>query len=372
MQRKSVLAVLVALVFLISSFVVLFSSTVYQGTEAELKSAESRTYASRLIKVQFTDRSEQELLHKYDSVLNDHDKMLLVISRERTVDSFVNISHIAPKYIVPPRIITSKDVKSLAAQKCIKSAYLSDIILSSQYIKASKDVIVPFIPLPYNFLKGLNLSLYSGRLPKTSNEIVLTYRGVKALFGSNPAEGKFVYGTDPMRTAPFQNARFTKKYRVCGVLKPLPDEFFYVTFGESGGFSILPENYIPLPEKPSFNAVNNKSFFPEEELFVLPEKGQSKEALKAINAFLQKFNLQQEEIYPKILTTYRSLETIMSTDAIRNKLKFIILVGIFLLLLSIFDSAVFTNLLIKLRQREIAIKRAIGASILGSCSMSFY
>ena len=363
MQRKNILAALVAIVFLISSFVVLFTGAVYQGTEAELKSAESNIYASRLIKVQFTDKSGQEVLSKYDSVLNDLDKMLLVISRERTVDSFVNISRIAPKYIVPPRIITSKDVRSLSAQQCIKSAYLSDIILSSQYIKAGKDVIVPFTLLPYSFLKGLNLPLYSGRLPETADEIVLTYRGAKALFGNNSVDGKFVYGTDPMKTIPFQNARFTKKYRVCGVLKPLPDEFFYVTFGESGGFSVLPQGYVPLPERPSFGAVNNKSFFPEEELFVLPEKGQSKEAIKAINAFLQKFNLQQEDICPKILTTYRSLETIMSTGAIRNKLKFIILVGIFLLLLSIFDSAVFTNLLIKLKQREIAIKRAIGASI---------
>ena len=363
MQRKRrTLAIVVSLVFLISSFVVLFTVSVYQGTQVELRNAESHIHTAQTIKVKFYGKTELALNKKYNAVLNDPDKVLQVISSERTVDSFVDISSIHQKYITPPRIITLSDLKNLSNNKSIKSVYLSDVVLSSQYLRGNNDFLVPFTLLPGDFLQELNLPVYSGRLPENSDEIVLTYRGAKSLFGQITGIGTFIAGTDPMKTVPFQNARFVKKYRVVGILKPLPDEFYYTTFGPCGAFGILPEGYVPLPERPSTGIVNNKTFFYMDELFVMPEKGEGREAISSIKLFLQKFDLQDEEIYPQIFTTYKSIETILSLGAIRNKLKFIFIVGIFLLLLSIFDSAVFTKLSISLEQREIIIKRAIGAS----------
>ncbi len=248
--------------------------------------------------------------------------------------------------------LTDKEIKEIEKLNGIKAAYWYNVVLDPQFDWYTKVNGQKFqaSPLPANFLNALHPSLAYGRYFNKSdkwNSCILSSNMSNAIFGTSNSIGKTI--------TVYTESGKSVKYRVIGVLsKEVTDPKYMISlpFITFYGF-IIPYNPT-LRHKSNFATLNSPFF---NNLLIIPKQGYYNSLIKGIKKILGKD-------YPYLVSSLSNLmKYTIGAQTRYNRIKTLLLISILTVITALFTLIEFLILEIRLRKKEIGIKRALGKTI---------
>ncbi len=364
--RKWVLLFIVA-ILCFSLFSVGLVTSVEQGNKKDLEKQFEEIPFTPFFTVRLVNKSVTGAdSSAYNRVVSNPINAMLLFAREVSIYSLEN-SVETPKKSYPSQSkdyvpLTEDDVKLIEKSPFVKDAFLYNTISPEfQHVLKFKGREAGIFAVPPKFFADLNLPLKYGRYfneNDSPNDIVILDSLSKMIFGDKNPVGKTISGDSG------------RVYRVIGVIKPITsaDLISMFPYMYSAAFAPLPANYAPpVSRKGSMKTFEDLGNV----IAVLPEKGKFKEALRYVKSVLKNKGDKGKTLSLKFNSTYVEMERMFGFKVRKQRFKYVLYSSLLMMIISLLTAIAFIIMDMLRKQREIAIKRAVGQDLISAFKEHF-